>query len=66
VDHVLNLKKIPEERALIFVLEYITKNPGAKSWEISLALRLDIGLTEKLLEYLIKLNFIEDKARLRP
>jgi hypothetical protein len=63
MNNIFNLKKIPEERAFISVLEYITKNPGAKLWEIALALRLDIGLTEKLLEYLKQLNFIEVKEK---
>ena len=63
INRVFNLKKIPEERAFIFVLEYITKNPRAKIWEIALALRLDIELTVKILEYLKKLNLIEVKEK---
>jgi hypothetical protein len=43
MNHIFNLKKIPEERAFISVLEYITKNPGAKLWEIVLLRILELN-----------------------
>ncbi len=61
LSSILKLQKIPEKRAFIFVLEYITKNPRAKMLDIALDLHLDIGLTTTSLKYLKKINFIEVK-----
>jgi len=61
LNRIFKLQKIPEKRAFIFVLEYITKNPRAKMLDIALDLHLDIGLTTTILGYLKKMNFIEAK-----